>query len=196
MNDATDEFRAARTKPVRDAFERCAGLTLEYKPFILKETKWYATRYYLRVAWVLPDAIEIARKAEQKFDPSRGFKFTTYLRWCLRRLHRPCQREYRRRNGDYPSQAYLDSWRPPRPSHRRLALQRYGDDKGRIQWNDHRPYLLKLDRHQLRPAEKAVLDWMLDPAGRTQSQLAAHIGTSKGNASKLRWQLLIKSRAN
>jgi hypothetical protein len=99
--------------------------------------------------------------------------------------------------GDFWSeayQAYQDRLRT-QPSHRTQAMCAYGDDQSRIQWDDQRPFLLKLDRHQLRPAEGAVLDWMLDPAGRTLSQVAADVGISKGYASKLRYRLLIKSRA-
>jgi len=190
MNDVTDEFRASRVKTYRDAFEHATGLVLEYKPFILKKAKWFADRYRLPIWWVLDYAVSIANRAEQKFDPGQGNKFGTPLALWLLGLHRHCQRLHRMRYGDHQSEAYRNRPRPP--SHKQLAEDRYGDD-------DPRPFLLRLDRNQqqsLRLSEKAVLDWMLEPAGRTLSQVAEWIGISKGYASKLRYRLLIKSRAN
>jgi hypothetical protein len=73
-----------------------AGPVREYRPLILSQALWYSRKYYINFFDVLSEAVTLAHLAEKKFDPARG-KFSTLLLWELQRLHRICQREYRRR---------------------------------------------------------------------------------------------------
>jgi hypothetical protein len=134
----------------------------------------------------LPYAVLIAHDAERKFNPRLGYDFSTFLRWHLRGLHRHCKKEYRNRG------IYLSRDWEKKPSDRQRALVKYG---GRINWNEHRPALINLEQRQgqsLRLVEKATLDWMIEPDGRTLPQVAAWIGCTKGYASKVRYKLLHK----
>jgi hypothetical protein len=171
-----------------------SGLLWQYKPFILSETRKYSDQYRLPFDVVLDEAVYLAAIAEKKFNPSLGYDFSTLARCWLKGLHRFCQKEYRQNNHwvlllEHPQ-------RGPEPTDRYRARLEYGDDHGRINWDEHRPALVDLEQHQgqsLRLIEKAVLDWMLGPDGRNLSEVAAWIGVSKGYASKVRYKLLHKS---
>jgi hypothetical protein len=173
----------------------------DYKPFILSEAMRYTELYFPdygnRFEDVLDHAIYLAAIAEKKFDPSRGYDFSTLLRWYLRGLHRFCQKEYR---GSY--------WLPPEEGARARYLaqgqrrpqgqKRRGRLRFRINWRQVRPALIKLEQRQqnsLRLTEKAVLDWMISPDARKLSQVAEWVGVSKSYASKIRYRLLYKCLA-
>jgi hypothetical protein len=181
-------------RPITDNRFPTSGLLWDYKPFILKETKKYSDRYWLPFEDVLDHAIYLAAIAEKRFNPHLGHDFATFLHWHLKGLHRFCKQEFRRNN------IFWDGRLEPKqePTDRCRARLEYGDDRGRIDWSEHLPALLDLDRHQkdsLRLAEKAVLDWMIEPDGRKLSQVAAWVGVSKGYASKIRYRLLHKSHS-
>jgi len=167
------------------------GLLAQYKPFILTETRKYSDQYWLLFDVVLDEAMCLAAIAEKRFDPSRGNDFSTFLRWHLKGLHRFCKKEYRHNNLWWSRDR-----EQPKPTDRYRARVEYGDDRGRINWDEHIPALLDLEQHQrqsLRLVEKAVLDWMIEPGDRTLCQVATWIGCTKGYASKLRYRLLHKS---
>ena len=174
-----------------------SGLVAQYAPFILNETRKYASRYWLPFDDVLDHAVGLAAIAAKKFDAGRGYDFSTFLRHHLKGLHRFCKKEYRHNNrGMYSLYPFRE--KEPKPSDRYRARLEYGDDHGRINWDEHIPALIDLEQHQrqsLRLTEKAVLDWMIEPEGRTLCQVAAWIGVTKGYASKIRYRLLHKSHA-
>ena len=150
-------------------------------------------RYWLPLDVVLDHAVYLAAIAEQKFDPGRGYDFSTFLRWHLRG---PAQ-VLPKRGSVRLAVATLGD-RQPKPTDRYRARLEYGDERGRISWDEHIPALLDLEQHQrqsLRLVEKAVLDWMIEPGDRTLSQVADWIGVTKGYASKIRYRLLHKSHA-
>jgi hypothetical protein len=168
-----------------------SGLLAKYKPFILKETRKYVDQYWLPFDVVLDEAVYLAGIAEKKFDPGRGYDFSTLLRHWLKGLHRFCQKEYRRNN-----LWWSRDQEEPKPTDRHRARLEYGDDHGRISWGEHTPALIDLEQHQrqsLRLIEKAVLDWMIEPDGRTLCEVAEWIGYKKSYASKIRYRLLLKS---
>ena len=170
-----------------------SGLLWQYKPFILKETRKYSDQYWLPFDVVLDEAVCLAAIAVKKFNPSLGYDFSTYLLWRLKGLHRFCKKEFRR-NNIWWSQKPTEKM----PTDRYRARLEYGDDQGRISWDEHIPALLDLDQHQrqsLRLVEKAVLDWMIEPGDRTLCEVATWIGCTKGYASKLRYRLLHKSHS-
>ena len=170
-----------------------SGLLWQYKPFILTEAWKYSRRYWLPLDVVLDHAVYLAAIAEKKFDPGRGYDFSTFLRWHLRGLHRFCQKEV-----PFVWRSLTSGDRQPKPTDRYRARLEYGDERGRISWDEHIPALLDLEQHQrqsLRLVEKAVLDWMIEPGDRTLSQVADWIGVTKGYASKIRYRLLHKSHA-
>jgi hypothetical protein len=160
-------------------------------PFILKETRKYCDQYWLPFEDVLDHAVYLAAIAAKRFNPSLGYDFSTFLRWHLLGLHRFCQKEYRQ-NHLWWSQDRTEK----KPTDRYRARLEYGDERGRINWDEHRPALIDLEQYQqqtLTLIEKAVLDWMIEPGDRTLSQVAAWIGCTKGCASKIRYRLLHKS---
>jgi len=168
-----------------------SGLLAQYKPFILKETKKYSDQYRLPFDVVLDEAVHLAAIAAKRFNPGLGYDFSTLLRWHLLGLHRFCQKEYRQ-NNLWWSQDRTEK----KPTDRYRARLEYGDEHGRINWDEHRPALMDLEQHQGQSqlhTEKAVLDWMLGPNDRSLSEVAAWIGVSKGYASKVRYKLLHKS---
>jgi len=173
-----------------------SGLLWEYKPFILKETRKYADQYWLPFDDVLDEAVYLAAIAAKKFNPHRGCDFSTLLRHYLKGLHRFCKKRFRQGTfgmvgnravgSRYGCNPKIDQ---PEPTDRYRAWLEYGDDQGRISWDEHRPALLDLERYQrqsLRLIEKAVLDWMIEPGTRSLKEVAEWIGVSKGYASKVR----------
>jgi len=83
-----------------DAFAGAGPHVRQYKGHILTEARKYSQQYYLRFPLVLHEAVRIANGVEERFDPSRGYKFSTFLRrplwWGLTRY---CKRMYRLLNG-------------------------------------------------------------------------------------------------
>ena len=175
-----------------------SGLLAQYKPYILKETRKYCDQYWLPFDDVLDHAVYLAAVAAKKFNPSLGHDFTTFLRWHLKGLHRICQKEYCHQKLHHLGRIGVRAAFKPKkePTDRYRARLEYGDDQGRISWDEHRPALIDLEQYQrqsLRLIEKAVLDWMIEPGGRTLSQVAEWIGYKKSYASKIRYRLLHKS---
>lgn len=171
-----------------------SGLLAQYKPFILKETRRYSDQYWLPFDDVLDHALHLAAIAAKRFNPGLGYDFSTFLRWHLMGLHRFCQKEYRHNNRWVLLLPHPE--RKPVPTDRYRARLEYGDERGRINWDEHRPTLIDLEQYQqqtLTLIEKAVLDWMIEPGDRTLSEVAAWIGCTKGYASKVRYKLLHKS---
>ena len=170
------------TKPrvFHDAFPP-DGLVAQYRPFILKETLKYSHHYKLPMRLLIHEAVRIADAVAGKFDPQRGYDFTTPLRWHLLGLNRYAQKHYRIVRG-------RDK---PRPGNRaEVAMDWRG--KWPIVWEDHVEGLRSMLAWSVRPIEIAVLNWMIDPRGVTLTQMAATNGISKGYASKLRYRLLLK----
>jgi hypothetical protein len=170
----------------RDAFPP-DGLVAKYKPFILKETLRYSRHYKLPFRALIHSALSIALKAERTFDPQRAKDFSTHLRHCLQRLNRIAQSLLSARYG-------RPGWSRIEPSYRQRAVHAFNQCP--IRWDDHRPALLDLDQRQrnsLRTYEKAILDWMIDPGGRTLTQIAEENEITKSWASKVRYRLLLKS---
>jgi hypothetical protein len=192
-----------------------SGLLAQYKSFILSEAKRYTQLYFpIRPLAqdlfddmfedVLAEAVRLAVVAEQKFDASRGYDFSTLLRWHLKGLHRFCQKEWRNRYSALPMSPMFEGQKAmyrrangaraatmPQPDRR--YTERPRRRLKRINWREHRPALIKLEQNQresLRPTEKAVLDWMIQPGARNLKQVAEGIGVSKGQASKIRYRLL------
>jgi hypothetical protein len=128
----------------RDCFPK-AGLVREYKPLIIKQARWYSRKYYVDFFDVLEDAVTLAHLAEQKFDPTRG-AFGTLLIWELQRLHRWCQREYRRARIIGPRQnGELEDWAREGIQARRVRNRTY-----QVCWHgerDRHGYLDWVDRH-------------------------------------------------
>jgi hypothetical protein len=191
-----------------------SGLVARYKPRILKEVADYCRRYFLPPEDVLNEALRLAFIAEQRFDASRGLDFSTLLRWYLKGLHRYCKREYRGRRGSSGkldwvsaeggqqltrSRGNTDAGDCGGDGVRRAPNTSFhfyetpdGDRRRLVRWSLHRPALIQLEQYQgesLRLIEKAVLDWMIGPDGRKLSHVAAWIGCSKGQASKVRYKL-------
>jgi hypothetical protein len=157
------------------------GLVAQYKPFILKETRKYSQRYKLPLRHLIHEAVSIANGVAEKFDPHRGYDFSTPLRWHLRSLNRHAQKHY---------QAVRGRKREPTSRVERAMMYR---GMWPIVWQDHVHMLRSLFAEPLRPIEIAILNWMIDPRGLTLTQIAANNGISKGYASKLRYRLLLKS---
>ena len=116
--------------------------------------------------------------------------FSTHLRHRLQRLNRIAQWHITVRYG-------RPSWRRTKPrSYRQRAINAFNQLP--IRWDEHRPALLDLDQSQgnsLRTYEKAILDWMIDPVGRTLTQVAEENEITKGWASKVSYRLLLKSHS-
>jgi hypothetical protein len=181
-----------KTHFVTDPFPFTTDLVAQYKPFILKEVGQYSRRYGMRFPMVLLEAIRIAERVEPRFDPKRGYDYTTFLRKHLLGLNRFCQSHLTVIHG---RPDFLRERDRSRPSYRARALKALGD-MGRIRWDDHRSALIELDQHQknsLKLTEKAVLDWMIEPDGRTLTQVAEKNEIPKASASKIRWRLLLKA---
>jgi hypothetical protein len=157
-----------------------SALVERYKPFIWRFVRKFITRNpWLAPRWldIRKAAVGLAEEAEKKFKPELGHDFSTYLRHHLKRLHRIYG---------------LDRYQGRRTD-RTKARSRFGRGENReIDWSEHLAALRKLRQAPLRPTEKAVLRWMLDPKGRTLTQVAAANGVSKGAASKIRYRLLLK----
>jgi hypothetical protein len=85
------------------------GPVREYRPLIISQARWYSRKYYVDFFDVLFEAVTLAQVAERKFDPTRG-KFSTLLLWELQRLHRWCQREYRRAHIGLRKPSKLEDW--------------------------------------------------------------------------------------
>lgn len=80
-------------KSVYDPFPR-TGLIKKYEPFIKKEVRALCARYsFVRYDEALAEAVRLAHEAEKKFEPERGHKFGTLLRYHLKRLNRWAQKE-------------------------------------------------------------------------------------------------------
>jgi hypothetical protein len=85
------------------------GLVLQYRPFIISQARWYSRKYFANFFDVLQEAVFLAHRAELKFDPARG-SFGTLLQWELQRLHRWCQRDYRRKHTRQPHKYEVEDW--------------------------------------------------------------------------------------
>jgi hypothetical protein len=164
------------------------GLLADYKPCILAGIRHYCEKWGVPW-WVLSNAASLlAHEALASYDPSKG-SFGTHLFHRFKRLNRVAESHlaalhgYRRR---------------PRPTRRMRAREKYADEQGRINWDDHRPVLMDLEQYQrqsLRLTQKAVLDWMIEPDGRTLTDVAEWNGISKSRASRVRWSLLHKAHS-
>lgn len=175
---------------VTDPFPFTTGLVAQYKPFILKEVGKYSRRYGMRFPMVLLEALRIAERVAPRFDPKLGYDFTTFLRKHLLGLNRICQSHLSAIHG---RPAFLILRDRRRPSYRARAQDALG---GRIRWDDHKAALVELDQHQknsLKLTEKVILDWMIEPDGRTLAQVAEKFEIPKATASKTRWRLLLKA---
>jgi hypothetical protein len=164
-----EEYASTHFKPVHDA-------------------RRYSQRYKLRFAMVRDAAIRIADRVEPRFDPKLGYDFSTFLGKHLLGLNRICQSHHTALHG----QPQFLKERERRRGYRFRALAAFG----LIRWDDHRAALVELDQHQknsLKLSEKAVLDWMIDPDGRTLTQVAEKNEIPKATASKTRWRLLLKA---
>src|SRR5262245_1974753 len=120
-----------------------SGLLAQYAPFILKETRKYVDQYWMPFDVVLDHAVYVAAIAETNYEHGRGYDFSTFLRWHLNGLHRFCQKEYRH-NNLWWSQDRTEK----EPTDRHRARLEYGDDQGRISWDEHTPALLDLEQYQ------------------------------------------------
>lgn len=163
------------------------GLTAQYKPFILVETRRYCRRYKLPMRVLLPCAVSISLRAEETFDRQRGNGFVAYLTPRLQRLNRIAQ--------DHLTCLYgRPRWRrQPKLSYRQRAIRALNQCP--IRWEEHREHLRRLAVSGLKPIEAAILAWMIDPADRTLTQLAEANGITKGWASKIRYRLLLSSHS-
>jgi len=66
-----------------------SGLVKQYEPFIRKTVRVYCTKYPASDRWdILREAIFLALRAEEEFDASRGYDFSTLLRSYLGGLAR------------------------------------------------------------------------------------------------------------
>jgi hypothetical protein len=86
-----------------------AGPVREYRPLIISQARWYSRKYHVDFFDVLSEAVSLAHRAELKFNPERG-SFGTLLQWELQRLHRWCQREYRRKWGPRHPKGEREGW--------------------------------------------------------------------------------------
>jgi hypothetical protein len=163
------------------------GLVKQYEGFIRRRVRYFCIQHpQVDHDEALAEAIKIAVEVEKKFDPGRGYDFSTPLRHHLKGLYRilivnPA------RYGITLKRRKLD-----------VAEANSGDvDKLQqmMAWAADRVRpLVSGNQHHL-----AVLDWMLCPNGQALTQIAAKAGISKGYASKIRRNLqrrMQQERAN
>lgn len=112
------------------------GLVAQYKPFILSETKKYSQRYKLPFRFFIHEAVDIANAVAEKFDPQRGYDFSTPLRWHLRGLNRHAQKLRRKGSTRREEYAKLEDWEK---SNRRRDGRRASERGRHAGWSEEAP---------------------------------------------------------